>query len=87
MTVRIQIEDDTVEALRAQAEAQGLSLEQYVQVILRGAKASNSVSSESPMEAVVDFDEALDQLFASDTRKLPSVASTYSRQDIYGDHD
>jgi hypothetical protein len=34
-----------------------------------------------------DFDAALDELFAADTRRLPPVLSTYSREDIYIDHD
>jgi hypothetical protein len=48
--------------------------------------APNSGDGTEP-DAARDFDAALDELFASDSRPLPAVPLTYTREDIYLDHD
>jgi hypothetical protein len=45
------------------------------------------VATSNGVQSPADFDDALDQLFASDTRRLPPVPNTLSREDIYFDHD
>jgi hypothetical protein len=85
MTVSIQIDDRIASALKEQAEALGLTLDQYLQRI-----ASERVAvpgRNENVQAADDFDAALDQLFASDMRPLPSSSLTYRRDEIYPDHD
>ena len=78
----IELDDQTLAALRNRAEAQGMSVEGYI-----GALAGISQPPSAPADQVRDFDAALDELFASDTRPLPADSLTYSREDIYSDHD
>ncbi len=87
MVVTIHIEDQTAQALKAQAQARGLSLEEFLHRIAEGAPVSAVPENGSAIDAVRDFDAALDELFAADSRKLPSVPLTYTREDIYLDHD
>jgi hypothetical protein len=82
MTI-LQIDDDTAQALEAQARALGLRLEEYVRVIAGVEPAADRESAQS----VADFDAALNELFAADTRPLSADSPTYSREDIYHDHD
>jgi hypothetical protein len=46
-------------------------------------------TSRAPLDAsaVADFDHALDDLFAADSRNLSASSLTYGREDIYIDHD
>jgi hypothetical protein len=85
MTVTIRIEDQIARALEAEAKARGMSLEEFLQQLAEGARTSTG--QVSPPNAAGDFDAALDELFAGDSRSLPSAAQTYSREDIYADHD
>jgi len=66
------------------AQEAGKELKNYVaEIVQSAATAPATVGSHS----AADFDDALDELFAGDTRKLPAMALTYSREDIYHDHD
>ncbi|MGD0461878.1 MAG: hypothetical protein ABSB74_05260 [Tepidisphaeraceae bacterium] len=85
MTVTIQLQDQTVEALAAQAAVRGISLEAYLVDL---AKTHAHEAQAAPiLDAVRDFDQTLDELFAGDARPLPSFPLSYSREDIYSDRD
>jgi plasmid stability protein len=81
----LHLDDNLAAALKARADAQGLSVEAY----LRSLTGLPQDVSPAPAngDAAREFDAALDELFARDTRPLPAVALTYSRGDIYHDHD
>ncbi len=87
MVVTIEIADQTARALTAQAQACGLSLEEYLRRVAEGAPVSAVPGNGSAEDAARDFDAALDELFAGDSRKLPRVPLTYTREDLYSDHD
>lgn len=84
MTLSVPVHPETEAWLRRLAEQAGKDLTSYVADLIEGAAARNEGNG---IDAVGDFDNALDELFAADTRKLPSVPLTYSRDDIYSDHD
>ncbi len=85
MTVTIQLQDQTVEALASQAAARGLSLEEYLAEL---AKANDpQTQAISTADRVREFDEALDELFAADTHPLPPLPPGDTREEIYLDHD
>jgi len=87
--VMIQIDVQTARRLEVQAEAHGLSLEDYLRHIAGEGQRENRVpvNGNTNGDAVRDFDAALDELFASDTRKLPAAPLKYARGEIYIDHD
>lgn len=87
MTVAIQVEAQTAAILEAQARASGLSVEEFLRRLTEGMAMPNSAGGRSTAEAIRDFDAALDELFAGDSRRLPSVPLTYGREDIYFEHD
>jgi hypothetical protein len=85
----IELEQQTVEALKERAAARGLTLEAFLRQVATGLEAPAAASAAAPSarDAVRDFDAALDELFAADTRRLPPLTLTYTREDIYADHD
>jgi hypothetical protein len=84
MTLSVPIHPETEACLRRLAEQAGKDLASYVAELIEGAAARDK---DNGVDASGDFDTALDELFAADTRKLPTVPLTYSRDDIYHDHD
>jgi len=83
--VTVQLDERIATALREQARARGLSLEAYLRAVAETSQ--NTVTSAVNHDNVAEFDTVLDELFAADTRSLPTVPLTYSREDIYSDHD
>jgi hypothetical protein len=83
--VTLEIEDRVADALKTQARARGVSLQQYLQFIVE--LQPSAVSKTGAPGAVEEFDAALNELFSADTRPLPKVSSSYSREDLYCDHD
>ena len=81
----IQLDEQTVQALKAQAAARGLTVEEYLREL--AMLHVNAEVEQDGENAAQDFDRALDELFAADSRTLPDADLTYSRQDIYLDHD
>lgn len=78
--VTIELQESVVSRLSALANAEGLSLEAYL------GKLSESAALESgrlPPLTVEEFDRFLDQEASSN----PTYQGTYSRADIYLDHD
>jgi hypothetical protein len=87
MTIAIHLEEQTVRQLRERATARGLSLEQYLDELARLAPNGHASQASDAKDAVKEYDAALDELFSADTRKMHTGTSTYSREDIYFDHD
>jgi len=85
--VTIQLEDRTADALKARAQARGLSLEAYLRLMAENGSQEEPAARGDAGQAAREFDAALDDLFADDMRKLPEAPLTYSREDIYFDHD
>jgi hypothetical protein len=77
--ISIELEDQTAEALRAQARARNLPLNSYLKQIANAATPLNP-SAGVPAE---DFDLLLDSLAGNH----PPLPAAFSRADIYIDHD
>lgn len=84
MTLSVSFKPDTEARLRRLAEQAGKDLASYVSEIVEGAAAARAGNGRQTPD---DFDNALNELFAGDTRKLPPVPLAYSRDDIYLDQD
>jgi hypothetical protein len=74
----IQIPDSVAAALSAQAQARGLSLDQYLGLLAESQPALREPRISS---------EELDRLLDSEATPGPAYEGTYSRADIYVDHD
>lgn len=82
MTTTIELDRQTAEALTAQAQAMGLSLETYLRRLSQVAVFSPSNGTVS----LDDFDRYLDEL-AADLPRLAPLPADFSRADIYRNHD
>lgn len=83
--VTLEIEDKVADALKTQARARGVSLQRYLQLIVE-LQPLMTPKPEST-GTIEEFDAALNELFSTDPRPLPKVSSSYSREDLYCDHD
>ena len=77
--VQIQLEDDVAAALVDRARARGLSLEQYL--------ADLAMDRQTLSTPRVSGDEAVRLIEAEAGPGNPGYKGTYSRQDIYFDHN
>lgn len=75
----IELNDQTVEELRKQAETLGVSVEDLVRLRVLGVEPSTGSSSDEPF----DFQAELDRLSFNG----PTLPADFSRADIYNDHD
>jgi hypothetical protein len=73
----VQLDDAVAAALSAQASAQGLTLEAYLQAV---------VLSISPQSARPSWDE-IERLLDEEATVGPSPSGSFSRAELYGDHD
>ena len=95
--VTIELPESVAAALTAQAEAQGLRLNEYLERMAR-----STATNVSPRRSVEEFERDLDDLsrdvpslLADEIDRLidqeatpgPLYTGTYSREDIYFDHD
>jgi hypothetical protein len=81
-----QIAPEIAQALEAQAAANGLSVNEYLRQLLGLTNGTQPADGESPdafMEAFMADMESLSE----GTEHLPPSTITYSREDIYFDHD
>lgn len=76
--VNVQLNDDAAAALSAQANAQGLTLQAYLEKLA----ASKATRKTAPLSV-----EELDRLLDQESTSGPSPSGTFSRADIYSDHD
>ncbi|MGH7967069.1 MAG: hypothetical protein ACRERD_35480 [Candidatus Binatia bacterium] len=77
-----QVRSETAEFLVAQAKAQGLSVDEYLTMLLGMPRQKNTLASLSDEEF-----EALMEDFSDGTEDIPLLPSDFSRKDIYFDHD
>ena len=84
MSASIEIKPETAELLARQAKARGLSVSDYVKSLLDMVEQTPLAVPDPGSD--VDFDAAM-EFFANGTEHLPPYSGTYSREDIYFDHD
>ncbi|MBI2824915.1 MAG: hypothetical protein HYX69_09545 [Planctomycetia bacterium] len=76
----LKLDDKTAEFLLAGARAQGLSVDEFIQLLLRQQQCGGV---RSPTLSAEDFDRLLD----SEVTDTPGLPVDFSRADIYADHD
>ncbi len=80
MTISVHLEPEIEASLLARAQAQGMTLDAYVQSLIKGAAAK----PEPPPTSLEEFDAALDEL-AEGSENLPVLPpEAYTREGIYG---
>jgi hypothetical protein len=82
--VTIHIQPATEARLEQLARTCGQDLSSYVTQLVEQVAGQND---NDMVRTGTELDRVLDELFAADTRPLPATQLTYSRQDIYFDHD
>jgi len=88
MTLSIPLSPQAEANLKAQAAAAGLEIPVLAAQILERAVIPAAIATPNEaMDSVRDFDSTLEELFNQDSRTLPKSSLTYSRSDIYSDHD
>lgn len=83
MTVTLdQIFVETAQTLISQADAAGLSVDEYLKRLL-------GVAEEAPPAQAISLDQFLADMesLSEGTENLPPLPLSYSREDIYFDHD
>jgi len=78
MSVNIQLDDAVAAALTAQAAAHGVSLAAYLEQL-----AHRKTRQPTPRLTVDEFDALLD----AEATAGPSPGGTFSRAELYSDHD
>jgi hypothetical protein len=81
-----QIAPEVAKALMAQATANGLSVNEYLRQLLGLINETQLAGGEGP-DALVEAFMADLELLSEGTEHLPPSSITYSREDIYFDHD
>ena len=80
MAINIDLKPETEERLQALADARGVSVDEYLKSLI------GVVDGEAVAVSLAEFEADL-EAFASGTEHLPPAPITYSREDIYFDHD
>lgn len=85
MTIKLELDPDIEERLAAEAQAQGLGLEEYAQRLLQEAiRLTRRRRSRASQQEFRGFLDAL----ASKPPNVPQLrAETFTREMIYGEHD
>lgn len=76
--VNVPLDDRIASALEARASAQGLSVQAYLETI--------ALVETRPAGHAITPDE-LDRLLDQEASTRPSPRGTFSRSELYGDHD
>ena len=76
----IELPESTANRLNAQAQAEGLSLDAFLQIL---AESRPPINGNLPKITV----EELDRLLDAEASETSAYKGTYSRADIYVDHD
>jgi hypothetical protein len=77
-----QIKPETLEIIEKQAKIFGLSVDEYLRSLLPKTKKNLSLRGDSNDEFEADM-----LAFAEESENLSTYQGTYSREDIYFDHD
>ncbi len=84
MSTQIELQPEIIARLAAQAISRGISVDELLGILLTGLETSQREASEF---SLADFERDLDAL-AEGLEHLPEpYQGTYSRADIYADHD
>ncbi|HLG16947.1 MAG TPA: hypothetical protein VJH03_20950 [Blastocatellia bacterium] len=87
MELTISVPEDVRHILEQRAKAYGLDVKSFVESLVQ-ASATRSVDELSAPAPANDAEfEADMQAFAEGTEHLPAYSGSYSRADIYFDHD
>jgi hypothetical protein len=78
----IQIEQELANAIFAEAEAKGLSVDDYLRTLI----ASGNGQPQLEQMSLAEVDQILDEL-SEGTEYITTLPLTFSREDIYFDHD
>ena len=81
----IEIEQRTAEMLKAKAEANGLSLDDYLRLLAEGEVPPVAAPPVAALDAT-EIDRILDEL-AQGGEDLSPLLRDFSREDIYFDHN
>jgi hypothetical protein len=81
MTINVQLDQDTVSALGALAQARGMTLDGYLRALVEEMTTSGNGAI-----SLDEFERGLDEL-AADLPELPPLPAHFSRADIYAEHD
>jgi hypothetical protein len=82
----LMLDDNLVARLKTRADAEGVGVEQYLARLLE--QVPSATLGEAPLSGADDLDAFLDEFFAQNPEKLPAHDErSYSREDIYFDHD
>jgi hypothetical protein len=76
--VNLSLDDNIAAALRAKAAAVGLTVEAYLAAI---------VLSDAPQSAAEMSEDEFDRFLDEEATSGPSPAGTFSRAELYSDHD
>ena len=83
MTIQIELNPEMMERLAAEAEAEGIALEEYAERLLREAIATHA--EPQGQLSVAELHAMLDGI-AEDSEKLPKVpTSAFTRESFYED--
>ncbi len=83
MTIQIELNPEMMERLAAEAEAEGVALEEYAERLLREAIATHA--EPQGQLSVAELHAMLDGI-AEDSEKLPKVpTSAFTRESFYED--
>jgi hypothetical protein len=77
-----QIKPETLAIIEEQAKSSNLSVDEYLRMLLPETEKNLALKSGASEEFEADM-----IAFAEETENLPRCGGTYSREDIYFDHD
>jgi hypothetical protein len=83
MATELEIRPEIAEKLAKVAEARGVTIDELLQEVLKNLAPAPVGSTEASLE---EFERDMD-LLAEGLQHLPAYQGTYSREDIYLDHD
>jgi hypothetical protein len=86
-TTTIEIDNTTAALLQSKAAAQGVSLDTLLRQLAESANGAAPKTTEAAAQASVDEFMAAMEALAEDTDHIPPSGLSYTREDIYFDHD
>ncbi len=78
----IQIERGLADAIFAEAQSRGLSIDDYLRTLI----SNGDGELQEEQMSLTEIDRVLDEL-SEGTEHIPALPLTFSREDIYFDHD
>ncbi len=85
------VSPDVAAVIAANAQAAGLSVDEYLRLLMSPPRAGEDVTASSTPPGrrmtVAEFDAFLDELASGESPEPSTYEGNYSREDIYFDHD